>query len=148
MIDSMTRQILDLLQSDARLSNAEVGRQVGLTPSAVLERIRKLRGAEVIEAFTARLDRRRVGYGVTAFIQLRTDASLRSAEVADQLARIPEVLEIHDVAGTDCFMLKVVARDIERASGVESRRSQNQITASMDSPSPRLMRPSRTRAPA
>jgi len=113
MMDETTTRILDLLQADSRLSNAEVGRRVGLTPSAVLERIRKLRERDVIREFTARLDRRRIGFGITAFIRLRTSASMRSADIADQLRRLPEILEIHDVAGDDCFLLKVVARDMD-----------------------------------
>ena len=113
MIDGKSEQILTFLQEDSRLSNAEIGRQVGLTPSAVLERIRKLQQAGQIEEFTARLDRRSVGYCVTAFIHLRTDASLDGRPVVDALAQIPEILEIHDVSGPDCYLLKVVARDID-----------------------------------
>ena len=112
MIDIIGNRILSFLQSDARTSNADIARQVELTPSAVLERIRKLRSSGVIRGFHASVDREALGWGVTAFIHLQTNASMRSAEVADELASIDTVLEIHDVAGTDCFLIKVVARDI------------------------------------
>ncbi len=112
MIDTTNKQILTILQDDARTSNAAIGREIGLAPSAVLERIRRLQTDGVVRAFRASVDRDSLGYRVTAFVEVRTDAAVKSDRVAEGLARIPEVLEIHDVAGDACFLLKVVARDI------------------------------------
>ncbi len=113
MIDTTNKRILRILQDDARSTNAAIGREIGLAPSAVLERIRRLQAEGVVRAFRASVDRGALGYRVTALVQVRTDAPLRSDEVARELGRIPEVLEIHDVAGDACFVLKVVAQDIE-----------------------------------
>lgn len=113
MIDRTSREIIDILQESSRTSNAEIGRRIGLTTSAVHERIRRLQDDGAVERFTARVNRERLGWGVTCFVHLKTRASLRSADVAAELARIDEVLEVHDIAGADCFLLKVIARDLE-----------------------------------
>src|ERR687897_997739 len=71
MIDEMDRRILSLLQQDARLPNAEIARRVGMAPSATLERLRKLEERGVIQGYEARLDARKLGLGLTAFIYIR-----------------------------------------------------------------------------
>lgn len=111
MIDGIDKQILTLLQSDARISNAEMARQVGLAPSAVLERLRKLEERSVIRGFRADIDPRVLDFGLTAFVSVRTSECGVGAE--QELAAIPEVLEVHDVAGEDSFWLKVRVRDTE-----------------------------------
>ncbi len=112
MIDRIDHKILLILQSDGRSSNAEIARKVGLAASAVLERIRKLKERGVILGFGVRIDPAAVGLGLLAFIRVRTDEPLADAMVARQLREVPEVLEVHDVAGDDCYLLKVVARDM------------------------------------
>lgn len=124
MIDTTNQHILTILQEDARSSNAAIAREIGLAPSAVLERIRRLQAEGVVRAFRASLDRAALGLGVTAFVEVRTDAPMRSDAVARRLEAIPEVLELHDVAGDACFLLKVVARHraSARADQPEDRR--------------------------
>lgn len=108
MIDEVDIKILNIVQKDARMANAEIARQVGLAPSAVLERLRKLEERGVLRGYAAEIDASQVGFGLTAFVFVRTSA----CGVIDQtLAQIPEVLEVHDVAGEDCYLLKVRARD-------------------------------------
>jgi len=87
---------------------------VGLAPSAVHERLKKLREHGLIHRIVARLDAPKLGFGLLAFVRVRTDEPLGGKSVTAQLAAIPEVLEIHDVAGEDCYLLKVVAENIER----------------------------------
>lgn len=114
MIDEIDKQILNILQTDARIANAEIARQVGLAPSAVLERIRKLEERGVIKGFETKLDASKVEYGLTAFIAVRTNDCC--AETDKFLAEIPEVLEVHDVAGEDSYLLKVRAKNVEDLS--------------------------------
>lgn len=111
MIDNIDRQILTILQQDARISNAEIARQIGLVPSAVLERIRKLEERGVIRGFHTDIDPRAVDCGLLAFVAVRTSECGSVAEEA--LAAIPEVLEVHDVAGEDSFWLKIRSKDTE-----------------------------------
>ncbi|HSC47767.1 MAG TPA: Lrp/AsnC family transcriptional regulator [Gammaproteobacteria bacterium] len=113
MLDATDLKILDLLQQDARTANAEIARQVGLVPSAVLERIRRLEKQGVIEAYTARVAPKALGLPLVAFITVRVQERLGSTDTARQLAKLPEVLEIHHVAGEDCFLVKVRVADTE-----------------------------------
>ncbi|MCW5961874.1 MAG: Lrp/AsnC family transcriptional regulator [Pyrinomonadaceae bacterium] len=114
MIDAIDKQILNYLQQDARMSNAEIARQIGLAPSATLERIRKLEERKIISGYTAEIDPSAVGFGLTAFIAVRTHECC--GETDKFLAAIPEVLEVHDVAGEDSYFLKVRVKDTEALS--------------------------------
>jgi Lrp/AsnC family leucine-responsive transcriptional regulator len=111
MIDDIDRQILEILQDDARLPNAEVARRVGMAPSATLERLRKLEQQGVIAGYSARLDPRQLGAGLLAFIFVRTDDGVVADRTEAKLAEIAEVQEVHHVAGEDCFLLKVRTAD-------------------------------------
>lgn len=108
MIDGLDAQILKILQSDARISNAEIARQVGLAPSAVLERVRKLEESGVIRGYATQINGSSVGLGLTAFVFVKTQSC---GSIDSILSAIPEVLEVHDVAGEDCYLLKVRTKD-------------------------------------
>jgi Lrp/AsnC family transcriptional regulator, leucine-responsive regulatory protein len=114
MIDETDKDILNIIQHDGRVSNAEIARQVGLAPSAVLERLRKLEERGVVQGYNAVIDPKQVGYGLTAFISVRTNEC--SYETDELIANIPEVLEVHDVAGEDSYLLKVRVADPEDLS--------------------------------
>lgn len=114
MIDSVDRQILSILQSDARISNAEMARRLDLAPSGVLERVRKLEARGVIEGYEVRIAPAAVDQELLAFVFVRVDEQPGERATAEQLAAIPEVLEVHHVAGEDCYLLKV------RAAGTDS----------------------------
>jgi Lrp/AsnC family leucine-responsive transcriptional regulator len=111
MINEIDNQILNIIQQDARISNAEIARQVGLAPSAVLERVKKLEERGIIRGYATELDAAQIGFGLTAFIFVRTKDC--SDEADKLLAAIPEVLEVHDVAGDEDYLLKVRAKDTE-----------------------------------
>ena len=111
MIDETDKDILNIIQHDGRISNAEIARQVGLAPSAVLERLRKLEERKVVRGYTTSIDPKQVGYGLTAFVSVRTNECGDGTD--ELLAKIPEVLEVHDVAGEDSYLLKVRAADPE-----------------------------------
>ncbi|MEO5860323.1 MAG: Lrp/AsnC family transcriptional regulator [Pyrinomonadaceae bacterium] len=111
MIDDIDKQIVNIVQQDGRISNAEIARQVGLAASAVLERIRKLEERGVIQGYFASIQPKEVGFGLTAFVFVRTNECGDGTD--DLLAQIPEVFEVHDVAGEDSFLLKVRASDPE-----------------------------------
>jgi Lrp/AsnC family transcriptional regulator, leucine-responsive regulatory protein len=107
MIDETDIQILEILQQNARTANAEIARQVGMAPSAILERIRKLEERGVIEGYSARINAEAYGLSLTAFVFVRADERLGAPLTAERLAGIPEVQEVHHVAGEDCFLIKV-----------------------------------------
>jgi Lrp/AsnC family leucine-responsive transcriptional regulator len=113
MIDAIDRAILSLLQENARTSNAEIARQVGLAPSAIFQRIRKLEEQGVILEYTARVNAREVGFGLVAFVMIQTGEQAKYVDTAGILNGIPEVLEVHRVVGEDCFFVKLRVRDTD-----------------------------------
>lgn len=114
-MDEKDARILELLQNDGRMTNVELARAVELTPSATLERVRKLEERGLIRGYMAMLDPDSIGLGLLAFIFLRVDSPQNvmgeADHTAETLAALPSVLELHHLAGEDCFLLKVRARD-------------------------------------
>jgi len=115
MLDDISTQILNMLQQDARISNAEIARQLGMAPSAILERIRKLESAGYIQGYETRLNAPALGMGLLAFIFVRTEEQWND-RAGEALAAIPEVQEVHHVAGEDCYLVKVRVADTEALS--------------------------------
>lgn len=113
MIDEIDGSILAILQYNARTTQAELSKAVGLAPSAVLERLRKLESKGIIRDYVALIDPHVVDRGLLAFVAVRTSEHGADMPSAIELGRIPEVLEVHHVAGDDCYLLKVRARDAE-----------------------------------
>ena len=96
------------------MTQTEIARGVGLAPSAVLERLRKLESRRAVRGYAALVDPHVVDLHMLAFVAVRTSAvGDEERVVAEQLAAIPEVLEVHYVAGDDCLLLKMRARDAE-----------------------------------
>lgn len=110
MVDTISLDILRILQEKARIPNIEVSRQVGLAPSAVLERIRKMEKQGIIDGYEVRLNPERFNRSQVAFVHVQTTTT-SSTSVGSQLACIPEVQEVHFVAGNDCYLVKVRTAD-------------------------------------
>ena len=133
-VDGLDLQILDFLQTNARHTQADIARAIGLAPSGVLERIRKLEAKGIIRGYLADIDPKVAGLGMLAFVAVRSDEVASDDRIARALAETPEVLEVHHVAGEDCYLVKVRCRDAEhlgqllrtrigRIAGVKSTRS-------------------------
>jgi Lrp/AsnC family leucine-responsive transcriptional regulator len=105
-LDAVDWALLVELQENARMSYAELGRRVGLTPPAVIERIRRLEESSVITGYRVELDMTRVGRPMRAVIRLSQNDD-RSHNLAVILGEMPEVLECDRVTGEDCFIMKV-----------------------------------------
>lgn len=112
-MDEKDRQILMILQDNARTSNAEIARQLGMAPSAVLERIRKLEARGILRGYEARISPTALGLGLLAFVFVRTREAVGKLETGARLAELPEVQEVHQIAGEDCYLVKVRAADTE-----------------------------------
>ncbi len=106
LLDPIGWRILAELQEDARIQYAELGRRVGLSNPAVIERVRRLEEAGIITGYRAEIDHHKVGLPVCAFIRVRVVGNLipRVIAVAKEM---PEVYECHRIAGEDTFLLKV-----------------------------------------
>ncbi len=112
-IDDLDLKILNILQDDGKVSNAEIARKVGKAPSAVLERVRKLRRNGIIQGYECIVDHKVLGRGLTAFTAIRVEEGVGATEVGERLAELPEVLEVHYTAGRDSYLVKVRVQDTE-----------------------------------
>jgi len=110
--------ILAALQRDARLSNAELANQIGLSAAPTWRRVRWLEEQGFITGYRAEIDRRKLGLGVLAFVRLDADrntgASTRPLE--DAIRALPEVISCHYISGAGTFELQVMATDLDAFS--------------------------------
>jgi Lrp/AsnC family leucine-responsive transcriptional regulator len=111
MIDETSLKILKILQEKARIPNVEIARKVGMAPSAVLERIRKLEKKGIIDGYEVILNPERFRKSLIAFVFVMTNRPEHELNIGKSLAEIPEVQEVHFIAGNDCFLVKVRAAD-------------------------------------
>ena len=105
--DDTDFRILAVLQHDCRTALARIGKVVGLSPPAVLERIKKLEGAGIVTGYRATLDGRKLGLDITAFIGVLISHPTRIGEFEERIAAIEDVLECHHVTGEYTLLLKV-----------------------------------------
>ena len=112
LIDDIAKKLLDELQKDARVSYAELGRRVGLSPSATAERLRHLEEAGVIRGYRADIDPAYFGLRVLAVIRMVCDGEQYRRFLAF-LEACEEVRECHHVTGSDALMIKVLVGSIE-----------------------------------
>jgi Lrp/AsnC family leucine-responsive transcriptional regulator len=119
-LDDTDRRLLAELQHDGRVSLAELGRRVGLSPPAVGERLRRLTDDGVIRGFRADLDPRALGYALSVIVRVRP-APRQIQKVAELARDTPEVVECHRITGEDCFFLKAHVRDVEHLEEVIDR---------------------------
>ncbi len=114
-MDALDLKILEQLQKQGRISNAELAERVALSPSACHRRVQRLEKDGVIRNYVALLNPRAVDRRATVFVEItlkgQSDAILQAFE--SQVALIPDVLECHLMAGTADYLLKVVARDTD-----------------------------------
>ncbi len=122
-LDSIDRRILEVLQKDGRITNANLAERVNLSPSACHRRVQQLEKAGYIKDYVALLDPRLMGRPATVFVEITLSA--QADEVLDaferEVARVPDVLECHLMAGTADYLLKVVAFDTEHFARIHRR---------------------------
>lgn len=110
MIDKNDIKILDLLKDDARLSYADLGRKINLSPSAVRERVQKMEESGVIKKYTVLSDHQKLGYGLEAFILLKVFPG-QLKDVLKKIKDFPEISEVHRITGNQNLHLKVMLRN-------------------------------------
>src|SRR4051812_17237650 len=127
LIDAIDRKILNSLQEDARVSYAELGRRVGLTTPAVIERVRKLEDAKVITGYRAEIDPAQVGFPIMAFIRMSI-TGIDYSHIIEVAQASPEVMECHRGTGGDSFIMKVAVSSVEHLQEVIDRLTPYGIT--------------------
>jgi Lrp/AsnC family leucine-responsive transcriptional regulator len=113
MLDNTDRKILSLLQKDARMPNAEIARRLKMAPSGILERLRKLKDRDIIKEYVAHLDPKALDFGLLAFVYIKTNEKRVKWDVGKIVSKIPGVLEVHDIAGDECYVVKLRTKDTE-----------------------------------
>lgn len=113
-LDAIDRKILQILQTDSNITNAQLAVEVGLSPAPTLERVKKLESAKVIKSYHATLDQAQVGLGVSTFVMvtLRGHNKENIQKFVKAMEEIDEVIECHHLTGQADFILKVVSSDI------------------------------------
>ena len=110
-LDHIDLAILRLMQANARISNVDLAKSLELVPSAVLERVKKLEKKKVITGYYAKVNPVAVDLKLLAFISMKSSQSFSGNDTARELAKIPDVQEVHVIAGDDCFLVKVRTAD-------------------------------------
>jgi Lrp/AsnC family transcriptional regulator, leucine-responsive regulatory protein len=111
VLDKVDLNILRLMQQNARISNADMARELGMAPSGVLERVKKLEQKGVIQQYTTRINPAALQQKMLAFIFMKASDGPGCTDTAEALAKIPEVQEVHHIAGDDCYLVKVRTYD-------------------------------------
>jgi Lrp/AsnC family transcriptional regulator, leucine-responsive regulatory protein len=119
-LDTTDINLLQELEIDARLSLAELGRRVGLSPPAVADRLERLEVSGVISAYRAEIDPRALGYELAVVLRIRP-APRELKKVAELAQRTPEIVECHRITGDDCYLMKAHVRDVEHMEEVIDR---------------------------
>jgi Lrp/AsnC family leucine-responsive transcriptional regulator len=119
-LDSTNLRLLKELQADARVSNAELGRRVGLSAPSVAERIARLEEGGAILSYRAEIDPRALGYTLRVVLRIRP-APRELKKVAELAQRTPEVVECQRITGDDCYVMRACVRDVEHLEEVIDR---------------------------
>jgi Lrp/AsnC family leucine-responsive transcriptional regulator len=110
-LDGTNIRLLEEMQSNARLSNAELGRRVGLSAPAVADRLARLEESGAIVAYRSELDPRALGFSLSVVLRIRP-APRELKKVAELAQRTPEVVECHRITGDDCYLMRAWVRDV------------------------------------
>ena len=122
----LDQKILEILTNDARTPHAQIGKQVGLSRPAVTERVKRLEQSGIIEGYSAVLNPEALGQSLTAFISAKHQGVLNDEVqlTLNELAKHGEILEIHSIAGDDCFLIKVRTTDMKSLNRIVNHMKQ------------------------
>lgn len=113
-LDKIDRKILDILQSNAKITNAQLSKEIGLSPAPTLERVKKLENSGIIKSYHAKLDTDKIGLGVSTFVYVTLKGhNKQNIDVfLKEIHTIDEIIECHHITGSGDFILRVIAQDI------------------------------------
>ncbi len=120
ILDETNRRIIEELQTEARLSMAELGRRVSLSAPAVAERVQRLERAGVITGYQATVDPKAIGFPLAAVVRVRP-ASRQLHKIPEVAREIPDVVECYRITGEDCFFVKLHLRAMEDLESILDR---------------------------
>ena len=120
-VDSTDWGLVEALQENARLTFAELGRRVSLSPPAVAERVRRLEETGVLQGYHADVNLAALGLPMQAMIRITTNNVAECATHGHRLQEVPEVLEAQRVTGSDSYIVRVAVRSMEHMEGLLNR---------------------------
>lgn len=114
-LDKIDHNILEILQGRGKITNAQLSKEVGLSPAPTLERVKKLETSGIIESYHAQLNRRKIGLGVMTFVQVTLSGHRKAItdQFIDTVNSVPQIIECHHVTGSCDFLLKVISEDMD-----------------------------------
>jgi Lrp/AsnC family transcriptional regulator, leucine-responsive regulatory protein len=116
-LDEIDWQVLSILQVEARISFKELGQRIGLTGTAIAERVRKLEDEGIIEGYSIKLNWEKIGLPVVAFFKLRVQVK-HCKQLRELAITLPEIIEAHRVVGNEYYILKVVLPSMKHLESV------------------------------
>ncbi|MFW5700778.1 MAG: Lrp/AsnC family transcriptional regulator [Cyclobacteriaceae bacterium] len=113
-LDHIDRKILTILQASAKITNAQLSKEIGLSPAPTLERVKKLENAGILRSYHAKVDTDKLGLGVSTFVlvSLKGHNKDNIDVFLAEINKIDEVVECHHITGSGDFILKIIAKDI------------------------------------
>lgn len=115
-MDSNDRKILNIIRKNSKTTNAEIAKELGMAPSAILERVRKLEKKGVITGYRAQVDPKKIGLSLLAYISVKIEGSSWNEACGNALAEHPHVEEVHEVLGENAYLIKVRVADVDALS--------------------------------
>jgi len=114
-LDKIDKKILIILQRNAKITNSKLSKEIGLSPAPTLERVRKLESNGIISGYHAKLDKSKLGLGVSTFVMvsLKVHNKKNLLSFLDKIKDLENIVECHHITGSADFILKVVAENIE-----------------------------------
>ncbi len=114
-LDKTDRKILEILQKSAKITNAQLSKEIGLSPAPTLERVKKLESMGVITSYHAKLNTEKIGLGVSTFVlvALRGHNRENIEQFMKEIDKIEEVIECHHITGAGDFILRIISKDIQ-----------------------------------
>ena len=114
-IDRTDKKILEILQKNAKITNAKLSKQIGLSPAPTLERVRKLESRGIISGYHAKLNMSKIGLSVSTFVMvsLKGHNKKNLQSFIDKIKDVENIVECHHITGSGDFILRIVAEDIE-----------------------------------
>jgi Lrp/AsnC family transcriptional regulator, leucine-responsive regulatory protein len=113
-LDAIDRKILEILQANSNITNAQLAQEIGLSPAPTLERVKKLENQKVLKSYHAVVDAAHVGLGVSTFVMVSLKGHNKDNidKFMKAISKIDEVIECHHVTGQADFILKIICTDI------------------------------------
>ena len=113
-LDQIDRKILTILQASAKITNAQLSKEIGLSPAPTLERVKKLENAGILKSYHAKIDTDKIGLGVSTFVSVSLKGHNKDNidNFLSEINKIDEVIECHHITGSGDFILKIIAKDI------------------------------------